>query len=90
MTYANELNIIEGAAPTTKQQLQHPAARYLCYTIGAIPAPRWLPDGLRSLAAPAMRYGSDAAAFAKGSRPRNGRSRDGCLCNTLKQWKFNG
>jgi hypothetical protein len=45
MIYANELNIIEGAAPTTKQQLQQPATRYLCYIIGAIPGPGWLPDG---------------------------------------------
>ena len=40
MIYANELNITEGAAPTTKQQLQHPVARYLCYTVrhnGAAP-----------------------------------------------------
>ena len=89
MTYANELNIIEGAAPTTKQQLQHPAARYLCYTVAAMPAPRWLPDGLRSLAAPAMRYGSDASGIRQRlAPPQWPHYRDGGLCGGASLWRL--
>jgi hypothetical protein len=80
MTYANALNIIEGAKPTTKQQLQHPAARYLCYTMDAIPARRWLPGGLR--ANDAIRIGRRGSPKVRARR--NGRIRDGCLYNTLK------
>ena len=70
MTYANMLNITEGAAPASKQQLQHPAARYLCYTIrtvtGAVLGAGW--------ASKTCRASYSIGMGCRGSRQKPGRA----------------